>query len=338
VSPSVLLSADPEPDGSVDQAGGLRAALARYDLASSGRGRPSAGPVGEVGRRVEHAWLTYQHAHYPQLLRMLPDLLGDAQRAQAAGGPGPGAGPAALLGQVYRIAASVLVKVGEAELAWLAADRAVAVTAGDPLGSAVAAVPLGWALRASGGGRLAMAATVEAAHRLAPLVPHDARPGELSVCGTLLIQAGLAAATCGDASGAEGLVGQAAQIAERVGAGHDHEWTGFGPAAVESARVAVAVALGEGREAVRRHQDSAGRQVWRGLPVEHRAAHLLDVARGHLQIGDLAGAGRVVIEADRIAPAEIRSRPLARTVVAELVHDGPVPADVARLATALGVV
>ncbi|MFI6824607.1 helix-turn-helix domain-containing protein [Micromonospora sp. NPDC050187] len=47
---------------------------------------------------------------------------------------------------------------------------------------------------------------------------------------------------------------------------------------------------------------------------------------------------RMLVAANHIAPAEIRSRPVARTVVAELVRGGPVPADVARLATTIGVV
>ncbi|MFC8848213.1 MULTISPECIES: hypothetical protein [unclassified Micromonospora] len=75
----------------------------------------------------------------------------------------------------------------------------------------------------------------------------------------------------------------------------------------------------------------------RRLPVEHRAAHLVDVARAYLQVGDLLGAGRALVEADRIAPAEVRVRPLARTVIAEVARGGPAPAGVAHLATAIGV-
>jgi hypothetical protein len=62
------------------------------------------------------------------------------------------------------------------------------------------------------------------------------------------------------------------------------------------------------------------------------------VARGYLQVGDLTGAGRVLVEADRTAPAELRSRPLARTVIAEAARGGALRAGVAHLATAIGVV
>ncbi|MFV2009301.1 MULTISPECIES: hypothetical protein [unclassified Micromonospora] len=73
-----------------------------------------------------------------------------------------------------------------------------------------------------------------------------------------------------------------------------------------------------------------------GLPAEHRAAYLVDAARAYLDVADFTAAGRWVVEADRVAPAEIRSRPSARTLVAEISRHGPQVAGVARLATALG--
>ncbi|MEU6077701.1 hypothetical protein [Micromonospora sp. NPDC047074] len=75
---------------------------------------------------------------------------------------------------------------------------------------------------------------------------------------------------------------------------------------------------------------------WGRLPVEHRAAHLLDAARAYLQVGDLLRAGRALVEADRTAPAEVRCRPVARTVIDEVARGGPVPAGVAHLAALVG--
>jgi transcriptional regulator with XRE-family HTH domain len=329
VDPSVLVGGatrQPTSTGTELSLDDLRAALARYGPHPTGpNSRPLA--AGELGRRVEHAWSTYQHAHYPQLVRMLPDLLGDAQRAPGTGGVA-GRGP---LVQAYRITASLLVKLGEADVAWLAADRAVAVAAGDPLLAAVAAVPLGQALRASGRGRLALAALVAAARRLTP----DGPPGVLSLAGTLLAEAGLAAATCGDARRAGELLDRAAALAERVGEGRDDHRTGFGPTSVEVARVAAAVDLGDGGEAVARHETVTRTGGWRLLPVEHRAAHLVDAARAYLQVGDLPAAGRALVEADRTAPAEVRHRPAARTVIAELARSNPAPSTMVHLATTL---
>ncbi|MET8090616.1 hypothetical protein [Micromonospora sp. NPDC005220] len=42
------------------------------------------------------------------------------------------------------------------------------------------------------------------------------------------------------------------------------------------------------------------------------------------------------MDADSAAPAEVRCRPLARTVIAEIARANPAPAGVARLATLVG--
>ncbi|WBB76353.1 helix-turn-helix domain-containing protein [Micromonospora sp. WMMD1128] len=331
VEPATLVGRESRPAGSVDVEGveGLRAALARYDLPRAATG--SAAPTPDLGRRVEHAWSAYQHARHAQVMRLVPDLLDAARRAHAAGG---GHGTTGLLVRVYRITASVLVKLGEPDVAWLAADRAVAVAAGDPGWTAVAAVPLGQALRATGRGRLATMVTIAAANRIA--AAHDRSSAGPTLGGTLWVEAALAAASCGDAHSAAEWLGLAAEIAGRVDDRHDPHLGGFGPATVQVAHVAAAVELGDGGEAVARHEAVIGTDGWRRLPVEHRAAHLVDAARAYLQIGDLLRAGRALTEADRIAPDEIRMRPLARTVIGEVARGGPAPAGVSHLTTAIG--
>jgi hypothetical protein len=273
--------------------------------------------VEEVSRHVGHAWLTFQHARYAQVVRLLPGLL-DAARGLRSDAPG-------LLVQAYRICSSVLVKLGEADLGWLAADRAVTVAGGDRVLAGAAAVSVGQALRALGRDRLALAVTTAATRRLAPA----------SVHGALLIQAALAAAGCGDAGRAGELVERAAGLAAGV-AGDDAHRTAFGPVAVELARVVAAVESGDAAQAVVRHEQVVRLEGWPRLPCEHRAAYLLDVARAYLLVGDLHAAGRVLVEADRVAPAEVRCRPVARTVLAEVARAHPAPAGVARLATLVG--
>ncbi|WP_091652929.1 helix-turn-helix domain-containing protein [Micromonospora pallida] len=334
----VLLRRDAPPSAAmagvadgVDGVDGVRAALVRHDVFRSDvDGRPVPSPD-EVAHGVGHAWLAYQHARYPQLVRMLPDLLDTAGRCHTRH-PDEGA---ELLVQAYRISSSVLVKLGDADLAWLAADRAVAAAADDPLRAATAAVSLGQALRALGRERLAMTATVTAAHRIAP-APQKASPGELAVCGTLLLQGALAAAGCGDAPSVTELVDQAADLADLVGDGPEHHQTSFGPTVVELVRVVVAAEVGDVGDALRRHAAVTRRDAWRRLPAEHRAAYLVDTARAYLEVGDLRGAGRLLVDADRAAPAEVRCRPTARTVLGEVYRDGPDAPGVARLATAIG--
>jgi transcriptional regulator with XRE-family HTH domain len=223
----------------------------------------------------------------------------------------------------------------------LPVDRAMAAATGDRILVAAAAVQFGQVLRASGRAQLARSAMLAAAYRIAPPMIEYGTSAQLSLCGALLVQAALAAARAGDVAATVDLLDEATDMAERVGDGQDHHRTGFGPTAVELARVAAAVDLGEVDEAVARHEQATGRDGWRWLPAEHRAAHLLDAARAYLQVGDPVNACRVLGEADRTAPAEVRQRPAARHVLARIARDPDAPATVTvtvtQLADTLGV-
>ncbi|MET8120030.1 hypothetical protein [Micromonospora sp. NPDC005189] len=81
--------------------------------------------------------------------------------------------------------------------------------------------------------------------------------------------------------------------------------------------------LGDAAQAVYRHEKAIRGDDWRRLPAEHRAA------RAYLLTGDLTDAGRALADADTIAPAEVRYRPAARTLIAEIAHSGRAAASVA---------
>ncbi|MEV1320558.1 helix-turn-helix transcriptional regulator [Micromonospora arborensis] len=348
VDPEVLLGQQPStPAGTPAGVDDIRAALARYDIPQA----PAQTPE-ELRRQVGYAWLTYQHAHYGQLVRLLPGLLDAAQGAQSA----------ELLVPAYRITSSLLVKLGEADLAWLAADRAMATAADNQILAATAAISVAQALRAAAQHHLALTATLNAANRILPLPsrrvdhevggfrgdqsarqPHDQRgegkgkgAGEWALGGTLLVQAALAAAGCGDARRAGELTDRAAGVAATLRGYDDTHRTSFGPIAVDLARVLSAAQRGDAAEALQRHSAVVRREAWRRLPVEYRGAYLVDVARAYLQVGDLRGAARALVDADSVAPAEVRCRPLARTVIADVARAQPAPAGVARLATLVG--
>ncbi|MFC8849883.1 MULTISPECIES: hypothetical protein [unclassified Micromonospora] len=121
-----------------------------------------------------------------------------------------------------------------------------------------------------------------------------------------------------------------------MGEGHDHQWTAFGPTAVDLARAAAAVERGAARDAVAWHEKTIRRDAWRWLPAEHRAAHLLDAARAYLQTDDPRAAGRVLRDAERTAPAELRHRPAARQMIAQVTRTPHAPATLVHLALTLG--
>ncbi|MFI7657575.1 helix-turn-helix domain-containing protein [Micromonospora parva] len=312
LDPAVLL--DPRKPASttltaLDGIDAVRAALAHYH-----QRRAHNLPADEVRRHLAHAWLTYQHAQYAQLLRALPALL-DATHDT------PG-----LLVPAYRITASVLVKLGEPDLAWLAADRAVTAATGNPVRTGTATIAVAQALRALGRDRLALTAAVAAVGTTA----------DDGVRGTLLLQAAMAAAGCGHGRRADDLIDRAAALADRRTGTDDPHHTAFGPAAVRLAHFASVLHLGDAAQAVCRHEEAVRRDGWCRLPVEHRAAHLLDAARAYLQTGDLTAAGRALADAHTVAPGEVRYRPAARTLIAEIAHSGRAAASVARLATLVG--
>ncbi|MET8258371.1 helix-turn-helix domain-containing protein [Micromonospora sp. NPDC005205] len=350
VDPEVLLGQPQStPAGTPDGVDEIRATLARYDTPQAPE------QADELRRQVGYAWLSYQHAHYGQLVRLLPSLLDAAQAAQAP----------ELRAQAYRVTSSLLVKLGEADLAWLAADRAMSAAGNDPILAATAAISVGQALRAQDRDRLALAALLPATNRILPpsshsgdqevrvtfgdqtaLKPldhqgqgnHRARGErrEWAVGGTLLVQAALAAAGCGEHRLADELTERAAGVATSLRGYHDTHRTSFGPIAVELARVLVATQRGDASESLQRHSAVVRREGWRRLPAEYRGAYLVDVARAYLRVGDLRGAARALVDADSVAPAEVRCRPLARTLIADVARVQPTPAGVARLATVVG--
>ncbi|WP_254910150.1 helix-turn-helix domain-containing protein [Micromonospora sp. NBS 11-29] len=337
IDTAVLLGRDSQRAEVADRGEGMervRVALSRYDipLGRCAVRRPVL-PVDQMAQKVAHAWMAFQHARYPQVTELLPSLLADAERT-FAGEPAAGRMP---LVEAYRITASLLVKLGDPDVAWLAVDRAMNAATGDRTLVAAAAVQLGQVLRAHGQTRVAKSVMLAAAYRIAPPVVEFGLPPELSLCGTLLIQAALAAARHGDTRTAADLLDEAATLAARVDDGHDHHRTGFGPTAVDLARSAAAVELGDTVDAVAWHDTAVRRDGWQWLPAEHRAAHLLDVARAHLHADDAISAGRALMEAHRVAPAELRHRPAGRDVLAQVVHDPTAPTMLIHLAAALGV-
>ncbi|MCP2327246.1 transcriptional regulator with XRE-family HTH domain [Hamadaea flava] len=320
----------------------IRAALERYDAFSaffSPAGEPP--PVPEMHKAVNHAWLTFQHARYGVLARSLPKLLRDAQAADTAyAATDQATDVAKLLGQVYQISSSVLRKLGELELAWLAADRSIAVAqrAGDPLLAGTATYRVGSALLALGRARPALEINVNVANRLAPGTG-DSSPEQLSVYGMLLLQGAMAAARIGDSATMRDLLDGAADAGAAVGEDQNHYWSCFGPTNVLLHRAAASVEIGEGGLAVNVHEQSIPASSFTTLMPERRAHHFLDMARGFAQVGDVDRAGEMLLEGDRLAAAEIRCRPIAHEVLSDVLRrtKGTPSAPIAELAEHMGV-
>jgi transcriptional regulator with XRE-family HTH domain len=345
----LLLGKDPQrrPDSinCIDQVEveEIRAALERYDQISAYFHAPPEPPsLPEMRKAVGHAWLTYQHAKYGVLARALPKLLRDAQAGDTALASSASSPDAAhLLGEVYQIASSTLRKLGEHELAWLAGDRSIAVAqrADDPLLAGTATYRVALALLSMGRARPALEVNVNIANRLASGDSGAAsEPERLSVYGILLLQASMAAARIGDMATVRDLLAGAEEAARFIGGDQNHYWTSFGPTNVQLHRVATAVEMGEGRLAIDVHE-SMDIEAFGALMPERRAHHYLDVARGYALVGEVSKASEMLLEGDRLAPSEIRCRPLAREVLSDILRRtrGAPPPPVAELAEHMGV-
>lgn len=318
--------------------GALRDVLDRAALASQ-VARPHRPKLNDLRQSVTHAWVMLQHARYGVLTRMLPGLLRDTQAAADHHTGDDGESSAKLLAQVYQIASSALRKLGEPELAHLAADRAVRMSlrAGDELLTGTATTRLADALLSMGRPRAAFETNVAMAHRLAPGGPNEPTPERLSVFGALLLQGAMAAAHLRDHASVRELLGLAGRAADVLGSDGDYYRTSFGRTNVDLHRVAAAVELGEGRQALKVHEQ-LDPERFAALVPERRAQHLLDLARGFALTRDITRAGEMLLEADRHAPAEICSRPAARVVMADVLRrtSGTPPALVTDLAERMG--
>jgi transcriptional regulator with XRE-family HTH domain len=319
----------------------IRAALERYDQITAFFDVPAEpASIPEVHKSVVHAWSTLQHAKYGVLARSLPKLLRDCQ-ALASLHTGDSAREAAyLLSQVYQVASATLRKLGEHDLAWLAADRGLATSqrSGDHLLVGVATTRVALSLIALGRFRAALEINVNLANRLAPTGDQANNPRHLSVYGQLLLQGAMAAARMGDSATTRDLLTNATEASARMGGDANHFWTCFGPTTVELHRAAAAVEMGDGGRAVETHEALNPDNFGAMLP-ERRAHHLLDIARGFTQVGDVSKASEMLVEADRLAPSEIRCRPIAHEVISDVLRRtrGTPPAAIAELAGQLSV-
>ncbi len=322
----------------------IRQSLERYErlglYLDSANIRPPE--LSTLEKDVHYAWHAYEKGHYPVVTRSLVNLLGTAPMAeQEATTPACAARAAELTSQVYQIASTVLRKIGESSMAWLAADRAISAAnrGNDDLLIGTSTTKVANALRSLGRHDAALDLNIQVAHGL---ISHKggtkADPAAKSVYGILLLQGAMAAAHAGDTASTHDLLASAEHAAAMVDEGSNHYWTSFGLTNVYLHRVAANIELGEGHAAVAIAEKIPDSQL-NHLVAERRAHHHLDLARANLQIGDMKEAGHNILKAQNIAPSEIMCRPMAIEVVEQILkrYRGEPGTHIRRLAGDMGV-
>lgn len=293
----------------------LREALLDYQQLSPFLTQPTTGEppqLRDLHDEVTAVWSAYQDSRYGYVVATLPAILKDSQAA-VRGYDGVERDRANhLLALTYQAAGVLLTKLGEADLAWIAAERGLAAAqqGGDPVivGSLFRSVT--HALLSTGRSEPARQLTTTAADYLQPGLA-TASPEYLSMYGTLFLAGAVAAARAEDRSVTRDFLAEAGETAARLGHDANHLWTAFGPTNVAIHRVTTAMDLGDVQVAV----DLGPRVDASALPVERRVRHAMETARALSAWNRAEEALAILLEAEQVAPEQVRHHALSRQLV-----------------------
>ncbi|MEU6822169.1 helix-turn-helix domain-containing protein [Streptomyces atriruber] len=261
---------------------------------------------------VGEVWDAYQGSQYGFATRQLPLILSDALLAVRTYVGEDREEAYALLALTYQGAAMVLGKLGENELAWMAADRGLAAAqqSGNNVITGSLFRSVTHCLLSTGRFETAVQLVSDAAGFLAPGLD-EATPAYLSVYGTLFLTGSMAAARAEDRATTQAFLHEAEVTASRLGGDGNHMWTAFGPTNVAIHKVATAGELGDFQVAA-----ELGPQIdTSGLPVERRVRHNLEVARALSAWNRTDDALSVVLDAEQMAPEQVRHHYMSREIV-----------------------
>jgi transcriptional regulator with XRE-family HTH domain len=320
-------------------------ALGRYD-AITNVFRPNGDvlpdpDLAQLERSVRYGWMAFQTVNYQAVGELLPGLIRDAQAAVWQLDGEPLTMGRTWLAWTYQLTAATAFKLGDAQLGWIAADRSIQIAeqTGDPTLIGSAARRVAHALSANDQSHDAVQLVRSAADRVAPhLSTKD--PAFVSCYGMLLLKGSIAAARLHQAADVRDLQRAALIVAEQMGADRNENWTAFGSTNVRVHEVSALADMQSGGRVIEAARAIAHGDLLR-LPRERRASHLLDVTRGYLQWGKRDEAATTLLDADQLAPEEVRCRQLTRQVITDLVRSYPrglhPPTRLTKIARAVGV-
>jgi len=276
-----------------------------------------AADVEPVASRAEHGWEDYQHGRLGRVIAALPGLISSAQALEGAASQRSRSW--AVSARIHHLAASSLAKVGEAELAWMSAERAMSAAehSEDPLSLASAARAGTHALLAVGRFDEAVNLGETAANWLSRQVRDD-DPAALSIVGMLYLRTAVAAARRQDRATTTELLARATTAAQRLGHDGNHWRTSFGPTNVQLHQLSTALDLGDVLYVI----DHGPQINTDGLPVERSVAHHIDLARAYNYDARTDEALVELLTAEQAAPQIVRHSASVRETVKSLHRRG----------------
>jgi transcriptional regulator with XRE-family HTH domain len=315
---SAILGDKAADDAAIRGAEALATALASPERPASPARRAG---IPALSATVANAKKAYQACRYTEVMSQLPVLLPGLHAACDSLDGDQRLRAYALAADAYHVAASVLLKLDDHGLAWLAADRSMraAALSQDPLAIGTSARIITHALMADGHFHAATTTAGTYAERLTADV-HDRTPESLSVYGSLLLRGALAAAQAEDRDASIGMLNEAGQAGSHLGSDYNHRWTAFGPANVLLHRVNVAVRLGDAGAAIAHARKVNLDQL---TVTERKASLFVDTAQAFAQWGKHEKAYHALRAAEQLAPQEVRARPSVRRLVINLLATAP---------------
>ncbi|NUQ98886.1 MAG: helix-turn-helix transcriptional regulator [Streptomyces sp.] len=305
--PMSTLMADSAPDAA-PTAEDVRAAL----LSPT----PTVDP-GEVDllRETAYGYYAFQAGRWENVIAMLPRLIGAARAAENGTGDPPALHQ---LADICHLAAVTLTKVGDAGGGWAAGHEAVkrAEAAGGAVEVALAAQSAIYAATAAGlpdvGLGIARRVIDDSGTELSGLGGDG-----VSGLGMVYLKAAYAAAAQADADTATAMIQEGYRAAADVAPDADHRLSGFNITNVRIYEASILGDLGLYEQAL----DAATRidpNAFAGLSRERRVHHLVDTARSAQKAGRPDGALRLLLQAERDDPQNIRTWGMSRAVITAL--------------------
>ena len=296
-------------------------AMTRYDAAAAsigGRDPQGTGSAEHLGAMARTAYQSYQATRYHDTGRVLAGLIIQAEAAsREAGLDNPQMCSVRAL--VYDTAAALLNRVGEAALAWVAADRAMAAAeqSGQPSLAAVSA----WRMSYVIGSRSRLAEALELAMTAAAALERTMRAPDadaLSVYGALHLAAATAAAAIYDRAMSLTLLAKAREIAHTTGEGN-RMGTAFGDVNVSIHAISAALQLGDAKTAIETGEALDLAALPAGCTGRRTQLHL-DLARAYAMRRQDAAAVNLLVAAERLSPQLVRYDGRTRDVLTTLLR------------------
>ena len=270
-------------------------------------------PLAQLRAAVVEAHQTYQAAEYDKAGRLIPELLAvvdayddrspDVQIVRTS---------------AYIVAAKLLRKVGEIDLAWITADRAAtaALASGSEAARAHATYQVVGALLRSQRTEEAERIAVTSADRLMPLVRTE-DPELVSLTGSLWLLSGIIAARRADRRDVTDRLTNAEHLAGMLAGDGNHAWTGFGPTNVAIHRTTAAAEMGDPHDVLRHASFVDSNAMPEGLKSRRAQLHF-DLAWAQVQRRHDPEAVLHLLEIEHVAPESLRYNVLLHEMIREL--------------------